>query len=82
MKICFWKYYGFFLIKTSPNSNKFVFHTDMMSQRRAGLGFCERLPTQREPPFCQCASTLCVLPSYSKTVGAKQLLDNIKFELR
>lgn len=45
--------------------NIFVFHTDMMSQRSAGLGFCERLAMQKEPPFFQCVSTLCVSPSYN-----------------
>lgn len=43
----------------------FLLPTDMMTQRRAGLGFCERLVTRRDPPFSQCVSTRCVSPSYN-----------------
>lgn len=50
-------------VKTQ-NTNVFSLPTDMMTQRRAGLGFCERLVTRRDPPFFQCASTRCVSPSY------------------
>lgn len=62
--ICF--YYGFSLYHDAvivSITNIFMFHTDTMNQRSAGMGFCERLAMQREPLFFRCVSTLCASPS-------------------
>lgn len=49
------------------NIDIFMFSTDMMSWTSAGMGFCERLPMQRDPLFFQCDLTLCASPSYNFT---------------
>lgn len=44
-----------------------TFPTDTMSPRGAGLGFCERSVTRREPLSCRRASTFCVWTSSNWT---------------